>query len=264
MHPVTSRIHFVLPTVLLVLAGQSALASTWNLAYGGTSATTSGSSWGNRLTFTQGAQSLRVSAWSAAGSSPQAAIDSAWLGRFTTGLGVCNRSEGSLSRCINSGLDHQVDNVGQQDLVLFLFDTPQTLLSLTIDPYGVWDRDVSFWVGTVAPDLSLAGATRSSLGALGFGARVDAFSAPSDDPLTLSLGGRVGNALLVSALFPADTSPDRFKIQSLVTSAAATTVVPAPATLWLFASALGSLAGITRRQSRRPVPGAGSPLRTAR
>ncbi|MEO8443670.1 MAG: hypothetical protein ABI567_01560 [Gammaproteobacteria bacterium] len=246
MHPILRPPRSLLPALFLAFVGQGALASTWNLESGATRATGRGSSWGNQLTFTHSHQSLRVSAWSDTGS-PEGTFEAAYLGRFSTGLGVCNRGEGSIPACINAGLDHQVDNVSQQDLVLFLFDTPQTLLSLTIDPWGVWDRDVSFWVGNVSPTLSLGGATRATLAALGFGAQVDSFNSAGDDPLPVSLGGRVGNALLVSALFPADSSPDRFKIQTLVTSNA--TVVPAPAALWLLASALGSLAGLRRCRS---------------
>jgi len=55
----------------------------------------------------------------------------------------------------------------------------------------------------------------------------------------------VGNALLVGALNPADGTADRFKIRSLVTRTP-TSVVPVPAALWLFVSALGALAGVRR------------------
>ena len=95
---------------------------------------------------------LQVKAWSNTANTPVNGFETAWIQRFSTGLGVCNRLEGSISSCVNTGVAHQVDNVGQQDLVLFLFDSPQALQSLTIDPYGVWDRDVSFWVGNVAPN----------------------------------------------------------------------------------------------------------------
>lgn len=244
MNPVATLLRTLLPVLLLVAGTRVSDASTWNLAYGGSNASSQGSSWGNQLTFSKGGQQLKVSAWADTGSAPAGSFETAYLGRFSTGLGVCNRGEGSITACIDAGLDHQVDNVGQQDLVLFLFDTPQAFTSLTIDPWGVWDRDVSFWVGTVAPNLSLAGASRTTLVALGFGPQVDSFNSAGESALSISLGGRVGNALIVSALFPADASPDRFKIKSLVTTNA--TVVPLPATMWLLVSALGSLAGVRR------------------
>jgi hypothetical protein len=129
--------------------------------------------------------------------------------------------------------------------VLFLFDSPQAMQSLTVDPYGVWDRDVSFWVGTVSPTVSLSGATFATLAALGFSAQMNSYNSPGEAPLTLGLGGLVGNALLVGALNPADGSADRFKIRSLVTTTGPS-VVPTPAAVWLFVSALGSLAGLRR------------------
>ena len=230
--------------LLLVLGVQAAEASTWTFASGGNYATTSGTSYGNRMTFSQGSQSVRVSAWSDTGSAPQNAFESASIRRFSTGLGVCNRDEGAITACINGALDHQVDNVSQHDLVLFLFDSPQAMQSVTIDPYGVWDRDVSFWVGTVSASVDLSGANFGTLGALGFGNQLNSFNSAGEAPLTVTLRGLVGNALLVGGLYPADGSADRFKIRSLVTTAPA--VVPVPAAVWLFLSALGSLAGLRR------------------
>ena len=241
----TGKITSCLALVLLVLGPQTAGASTWNFASGGTSAISTGSSYGNRVTFSQGLESLRATAWSNTGSTPQYSLEKAALGRFSTGLGVCNRDEGSVTSCISGSLLHQVDNVSQQDLVLFVFNSPQTMQSLTIDPYGVWDRDVSFWVGTVSPTLDLSGSTFASLAALGFGPQVNSLNSAGEAALTIGLGGLVGNALLVGALNPADGTPDRFKIRSLVTTVP-TSVVPVPPALWLFVSALGALAGVRR------------------
>ena len=134
--------------------------------------------------------------------------------------------------------------------MLFLFDSPQVLQSLTIDPWGTWDRDVSFWVGTVTPDVSLTGATFATLGSLGFSPQMDSLNGPGDTALTIGLGGLVGNALLVGALNPADGTADRFKIRTLVT-----TVVPLPAAAWLFLSALGSIAGLRRFGTGAHRPG---------
>lgn len=240
-----NSIRIWLPALLVALACQAAGASTWNFAAGGNSHVASGSSYGNRLTFAQGTETLRITAWANSGTGTPARFETAYLGRFSTGLGVCNRDEGSISSCIGQGLLHQVDNVSQQDLVLFLFDSPQAMQSLTVDPYGTWDRDVSFWVGTVSSGVSLTGLNFGTLASLGFGAQVNSLNSAGDSPLAVSLGGLVGNALLMGARYPADGSADRFKIRSLVTTVPAT-VVPLPAAVWLFLSALGSLAGLRR------------------
>ncbi|MBL8201193.1 MAG: VPLPA-CTERM sorting domain-containing protein [Chromatiales bacterium] len=238
-------LRILLPCVVLAVGSPVAAASTWNFASGGNSYTTTGNSWGNRLTFAQGTETLKVTAWANTANGMPASFETAYLGRYSTGLGVCNRDEGSVSNCINRGLDHQVDNVSQQDLVLFLFDSLQAMQSLTVDPYGTWDRDVSFWVGTVSPGVSLGGLNFGTLASLGFGGQVNSLNSAGDAPLTVGLGGLVGNALLVGARYPADGSPDRFKIRSLVTMTP-TTVVPLPAAAWLFLSALGSIAGLRR------------------
>jgi hypothetical protein len=245
MNLIVGLIRGLLPAILL-LGWQAAAASSWNFASGGNSYSTSGTSYGNRATFSRGAEKLRVTAWSDTADAPLHGFESAYVRPFSTGLGVCNRDEGSVTACINGSLDHQVDNVSQQDLVLFLFDSSQAMQSLTIDPYGVWDRDVSFWVGTVSPTVNLTGSTFGTLAALGFSAQFNSFNSAGEAPLTLSLGGLVGNALLVGALHPADGTADRFKIQSLVTSSPMS-VVPLPAAPWLFMSALGSIAGLRRR-----------------
>ena len=139
-------------------------------------------------------------------------------------------------------------------LLLFPAVQQQALLralqSLVVDPTGSWDRDVSVWVGTVDPLVNLAGVPLANLAGLGFGGRIDAFNTPGEAPLPVSLGGLVGNAILVSALSPADGSADRFKIRSLTAGPA--TVVPVPAAAWLFVSAGGLLAAF-RRTGTRPA-----------
>ena len=241
-----NQFRLLLPAIVLAATSQSALASTWDFSSSaGNSYTRSGSSYGNLLTYRQGTERLKVTAWSDTGDIPAGGFESAFLGQFSSGLGVCNRDEDTISRCISGTVDHQIDNVSQHDLVLFLFDSPQALQSITVDSYGVWDRDVSFWVGNVSPAISLGGLTFSSLAGLGFGSPVDSLNSPGSNSLTLSLGGLQGNALLVGGLYPADNSADRFKIRSVVTTAPS--VIPVPAAAWLLLSGLGALIGLRRQ-----------------
>jgi hypothetical protein len=235
-------LHALVPCIfVLAVASPAAVASTWTFASGGSYYVTSGSSYGNKVTFYEESEKLRTFAWSNTGELPTGGFETAYIRRFSTGLGVCNQDEGAITDCISGSVDHQVDNVSQQDVVLLLFESPQAMDSLTIDPWGTWDRDFSFWVGTVSSDVTLTGATFASLASLGFSSQVNSFNTSGDAALTVGLGGLVGNALLVGALNPADGTPDRFKIRQL-----ATTVVPLPAGAWLFLSALGAMAGVRR------------------
>lgn len=227
-------------------------ASSWSFL-GKNYYVTSGTSYGNSVTFydaqyfSPGLAQLRVTGFGAADSAQSSTFDAAYIRRFIAGLGVCNREEGLIAACISGGVDHQTDNVGQQDVVMFWFDAPQTMESLTIAPVGIWDRDVSFWVGTVSPSATLNGLSIDSLGSLGFGAPQSLFSSPGSTPITLALGGLTGNALLIGALLPADGSPDRFKIQTLVTSPVPV-LVPLPGAFWLLLLTLGALrVGFARR-----------------
>lgn len=236
-----SKIWILLSFVVLAMGSTGALASAWTFASGGSYYVSSGSSYGNKVTFYEGSEKLRTYAWSNTAETPLGGFEPGFIRRFSTGLGVCNPDEGAINDCISGSLDHQVDNVSQQDVVLFLFESPQAMQSLTIDPWGIWDRDVSFWVGTVSPTVTLTGTTFDTLASLGFSSQVNSLNGSGGEALTIGLGGLVGNALLVSALNPADGTPDRFKIRSLVTA-----VVPVPAAAWLFLSALGSIAGMRR------------------
>ena len=239
-----SPLRILILSGVLALAGTTASATTWTFASGGSYYVTSGSSYGNTVTFHEGTETLRTYAWSDTSATLAGGFETAFIRRFSTGLGVFHRGEGAINHCMSGSVDHHVDNVSQQDLVLFLFDSAQAMQSLTIDPWGLWDRDISFWVGTVSPTVTLTGATFATLPSLGFSPQMNSLNGPGEAALTIGLGGLVGNALLVGALNPSDGSADRFKIRAVATST--TTVVPLPAAAWLFLSALGSLAGLRR------------------
>jgi hypothetical protein len=245
----------ILCAALLCLAqAQVARAATfWDFRNGGAAETVSGGLFSVHRIFSADGLTVDVSAWANTGTSPAGSFAGGFLGRYDTGLGVCNRSEaqsaGGLTGCVfDGGFRNQVDNVGQQDLVLFVFSQAVRLDAVTIDPYGAFDRDLSFWIGNVTAPLNLAGATFAGLPGLGFGPRQDSFNGVGGDPLTIGLGGATGNALLVGARYPADGLADKFKIQSIVTAPA---VVPIPAAGWLLVSAAGGLGALRARARRR-------------
>lgn len=171
--------------------------------------------YGNNRTFTSGGVTLTVSAWGYTYGSNDNALESAALGRWSTGLGVCNRSEDCTSP------QHQVDNVGIDDWVLFVFSEPIDITTVRIDPYGTYDRDVSYWTGNVTTPINLTGVRYSStlptdLADLGFTERRDQTYSSSGSPLNVPITTGYVNAMLFGArIEPDSTAGDRFKIASL-------------------------------------------------
>lgn len=241
-------------SVIALLAANAATAATfWDFRTGGSPSSVVGSGWGNVRTFTMGSETARVTAWADDGTTPPLpSFRNAYSGQYSTGLGICNRSEavvaGSLALCAtDGGVRDQVDNVGNNDFMLFEFSAAQVMHSITIDPYGAFDRDVTYWIGTVSSPLNLTGLTFTDLAALGFSAQVDSFNGVGDAPLTINLGNVTGNAILFGALYPPNGTNDKFKIQSMSTTTAA--VVPVPGALWLLGSAVAGLAALRRRSA---------------
>jgi hypothetical protein len=205
-----------------------------------------GSPFGDTRTYTNGIYSVTASAFSLPGN---------LSGNFTTaqlnqysglGLAVCDQDEGA--GCGNP--QHQIDNSGDIDFVLFKFFVSGVLTtidpaSIIINPFDVWDKDATYWVGNNSANLSTL-----ALATLGMGGRIDdddPGSTINTDPRTLTLGGGSGNALLIAARLPgngADSDIDRFKIESLTIN----TTVPEPATFGLAGLALVGL-GLLRRRA---------------
>ena len=253
--------------MLLVAPGTQAAIINYDLTSSNPTAVQNGTGFGNSVTLTDGGPppTLNVYGLGATGTNMgptpiafQSGLETAEIALFGTGIGVCNRDEGA--GC-NSPI-HQADNIGADDFVLFLFDQQVTFESITVDPFGTYDTDVSFWIGTVDVTTILdpaivvgnviTGGGLLTLGdgedfeTLGFNPQVDSDGPTTNSAVTHILGSDFGNALLFAAR--RDTSGkhdnDRFKIQALTID---TFVIPVPAAAWLFGSALLGLVGLRRR-----------------
>ena len=128
--------------------------------------------------------------------------------------------------------------------MLFRFSAPVDPLAVRIDPYGTYDRDVSYWVGNVNPSIDLTGQLYGDLGGLGFLSRIDSNGTASSSPRDVSISNPFSvNALLFGAKYlGAGDGQDRFKI-TLVSAA-----VPVPSTLPLLGFGMLGLAWLRRKQ----------------
>lgn len=205
-----------------------------------------GSGFGNVLDYY--GDGVEVSAWANTGvpHGTNNQINTAQIKVWSTGLGSCNQDE--LANC--SDPEHQVDNVGDDDLVLFVFDRVVEFGQIRINPFGEHDRDVSFWVANLSTPVDLTGWTSSSLrnGSSAFGTRHNNNNGVSDNAKWIPLLGLQGNALLFGGKFNSNDSNDNdyFKIEKLTYEEV---VVPVPAAIWLFASGLLGLVSLARKAS---------------
>jgi hypothetical protein len=209
----------------LALCAQAAVADiTWDFRSGQStssqfSATSRG--FGNIFTFSQGGETVTVRGY-AEGVRSNSSIGTAGifydgqLGRYNTGLGVCDGEEGAS--CADPA--HRVDNIGYDDWVLFTFPKVVRFTSIVIDPAGNYDRDMTYWFGTAGPgklpQLLTDGLASDTVLQLvnAFGQPINRDNSAGDDPLEVALKGQ-GNFLLLGAWRGGTDQDDSFNIHSL-------------------------------------------------
>jgi hypothetical protein len=195
---------------------------------------------GNGLVFANGGQGFTATSWSHTGGRRNQSFGAALGVIYSTGIGVTHQGEGSRVP------EHQIDNGRGNDWVLLIFEGPVSEVTLTIDPYGIWDRDVTYYTANLSEPVDLAGLTYTDLAALGFGERVDDLSTRSSEEREIEITSESGgfNAILIGAQQgkPKPGSVDRFKITGLN----ATFTVPEPS-----AALLGLMGGLMLLQRRR-------------
>lgn len=191
---------------------------------------------GNTLVFADGALGMSVTSWGHTRGKANDAFESGKSVLYHTGLGVTNRDEGSRVP------EHQVDNAKGNDWILIVFDTAVTDVTIVVDPYGVWDRDVTYYTANLSGPVDLTGLDYSDLAELGFGQRTDDFSTRSGTSRDVEIEGATPsfNAVLIGAqLGPqGHRGVDRFKVAGVN----AIVAVPEPSAAMLgFLGALGLL-----------------------
>jgi len=209
----------------------------------------SGSGFSTIRTYASGGLTLTARGYSSNGSGSGSEFSTAEVGQWGgAGLGVCNQGEGS--GC--GGGNHQVDNSGRYDLVLFQMNPAVEIASVYVQTWSGEDTDVSFYVGNAANPLNLAGYDYGDLGGLGFGSRQSDTSGSGGNTVTVDpAGSGTFNSLLLGALLgDGDRDSDAFKIRSMTITYNPPTTVPEPMTMALFGTGLVGLGLVARRRRR--------------
>jgi hypothetical protein len=190
----------------------------------------------NSIVETVMGETVTANAWSVTGNG-DTTLQTATLGQYSgLGLGVCNQAE--LPNC--GAPQHEVDDNGQFDFVLFTFSSPVTSVTITIDPVCDCNTDASYYV---ANGLNPLGKT---LAQLGTATTNNETTADTTRTITLTgLGSGVTSILFGASILGND---NYFKIESL--SATEATATPEPATFGLAGLVLIGL-GVIGRTGRK-------------
>jgi hypothetical protein len=167
---------------------------------------------GNSRTYASGGVTMTVTGWGSTGDG-NTTLAAGAVGRWSTGIGVCNGAEGA--GC--GSPQHQVDNNGQFDFVMFQFSETVELGGVRLNPYGNRDTDVTYWAGMADGGANLAGLSLSDLaGILGLSGPTHDLTSNNGVTRTVSLSTGPVNTLVFGATTKTGyTGNDYFKISKL-------------------------------------------------
>ncbi|MEO8027738.1 MAG: PEP-CTERM sorting domain-containing protein [Bryobacteraceae bacterium] len=246
------KAHHLLSLATLALGtlgiGSAASITNFDLGSGGTNV---GSGFGNVRTWTnvQGT-GITITATAFSASSVGTGLVASQLGQYSgLGLGVCNPGEGTGCGDPN----HQVDNSGYYDFVLFTFSAPVSALSFVADPYGNYDSDATYYTRNGNSGYTILGKTLAQL------VSTQGFNSPLNDDIsccgntnTVPVTGSGITSILFGTRVGGDSHVDYFKIHTLSATTTPGQVgdVPEPATFGLLGASLLGI-GLMRRRSQK-------------
>jgi hypothetical protein len=139
---------------------------------------------------------------------PGGVFNTAYLGHFSSGLGVTDGSENG------SGNTHVTDNYGRNNYILFEFSQSVTIDKSFLE-YIVGDSDMTVWIGTIANAYT----THQTLSAAllsGLAFNETNLGGSTSRTAELNVGNLSGNILVIAA--KKDETNDGFKVKNVATS----------------------------------------------
>ncbi|UZK67751.1 PEPxxWA-CTERM sorting domain-containing protein [Sphingomonas sp. M1-B02] len=209
-----------------------AVAGTFVLTSGSNSST-SGAAGNSKVVVADGI-TMTATAWSTDNTGVAFLPEAAYLGRYTTGVGVTNNNEGNG----RDGNSHVIDNIGSYDFVRLVFSVPVVLTGLSRTAFDVvggsavddWDAWVSY------------GSTGFGTAALWQGYLNRGVTVPNNGSLSNTNAGTTW--LVGAARNDSQDRDDGFKL----TSVSAVSAVPEPTTWAMMLVGFGFIGAAMRRR----------------
>ncbi len=233
-----------LPLFFAFCPSLSAVSYTWNFTGSGgtncpiTSGHSSCADPGNSMTFTSNGVTVTASAWYLTGSGK---LQSATLGQYSSGLGVC------IAGGTCSGANEQVGNTGNDEFLLLQFSAPIDPASITLKSPTRGGLGVSYWLGSTAnTSMNLTNMNlTTSLSTVGFGSQTSSNSG-TGSTRTIDFGGAPTssvNAILFGAI--SGYTGDDFDVSGM-SGGPYVGSVPEPASIFLLFTVAVGVLGLRR------------------
>lgn len=237
---------FFCAVALAFAPAASAFAAT-TISFTGGSSALDGTD-GNIRAFSSGGITVQASAFSYNVNT----LEQAYLGWYSSGLGVTNKGEGDGS----TSNSHTLDNVGRSDFIALVFSTAVNISSARLTPFLVSsdprDNDAFVSYTSLAGAYTSPNPTALALNNAVFGTlQTSGYNVTGNNTspydTSLNSAGKFGNVWVIGAARPnPDSNDDGFKLSAITV----TTAVPEPATWAMMLVGFGLIGAALRRRGQ--------------